>query len=1249
MLRTGMVWRLLLAPLLLQAAAVSGLALRDLLPHGEGAGDQLLAAGDDVTSESVRLAQAVRLFDRTVRNLYVNTNGIIAISKPPKEMEYVDTFPPKFGAVVPFLADLDTSDEVGKVYYREDSSPHTLRRVALMVNKAFNELRFNPDNVFIATWKNVTAHEEPRRGDQPQKKRNTFQVILTSDESSSYAILLYPEGGLQFYGTRSKAANNIDLELPARVGFSRGESSFVLFTLEWPSYAVTSSSEQSVKNLYQDSNSGERGVWVFQLGSSSNHTIVPASVNLVDDSVPDTFSTATTVDRQWNSYLDVIENGSDPENDVPEEEEKIGTLEEAVDYRVASQHNVENLPPEEPRYEEQVPVLSRIEAKPVQFQHPHFPQRRVELLDSELDVTGNVFSYSTERQLTCANSRHICSIHGQCSDYVAGFCCHCNPGYYGNGKQCVAEGSPQRVNGKVNAKIFVGTSPVPVQFENIDLHSYVVVNDGRSYTAISRIPAALGWSLLPLSSVGSIIGWMFALEQPGYENGFSVVGGEFDRRAEVTFTPGNEKLTINQHFSGIDEHNHLTITTSLEGRVPEIPQESTVHIEPYNELYHYSSSAIMSSSNIQYTVEFPGGTSRGYSFQLKQTISFHGCIHDDDARLVPTTQQLSVDRTFVLYDKNEQILRYAMSNKIGPVQDDSSSPNQNPCYTGTHGCDTNAACRPEQGNRFACECSAGFYGNGQTCYDLDECRDNLSICGNYAVCNNQPGTFRCECFAGYQFAEDGRTCVAVQRPDNPCQTGTHNCDSPGRARCIYTGGSDFICACLTGFSGDGKSCVDLDECQPNRCHPYAQCYNTPGSFSCRCSPGYQGDGFQCAPIDSQKTECEFRRDSSRSILTPRGHRPDSYYIPECDVHGNFVPVQCLYSQESCWCVDTNGNEVAGTRTGRGVRPPCLETVTPTPAVGPTTRPDVIPLPPGTHLLYAQSGKIDHIPVEGSSLKKNKAKTLLHVPDKVVIGIAYDCVDKMVYWTDIAGHTISRASIQGGEPTTIIEIDLKSPEGIAVDHLGRNIFWTDSGLDRIEVAKMDGDQRRVLFTDDLVNPRAIVVDPVNGNLYWTDWNRDAPKIETSYMDGTNRRILVKDDLGLPNGLTYDPYSALLCWADAGTQRLECMNPNRTGRRRVIDSIRYPFGITSYGRNLYYTDWRRESIIAVDRNIGRESDEHQPSKRSRLYGITTAYSRCPPGQNHCAVNNGGCTHLCLATPLSRSCRCPDGSGISCVERN
>lgn len=65
-------------------------------------------------------------------------------------------------------------------------------------------------------------------------------------------------------------------------------------------------------------------------------------------------------------------------------------------------------------------------------------------------------------------------------------------------------------------------------------------------------------------------------------------GGEFTRQTEVTFLPGNERLTIRQEFKGIDEHDHLAMSTTMEGRVPELPHGSTLQIEPYSEIYQYS-------------------------------------------------------------------------------------------------------------------------------------------------------------------------------------------------------------------------------------------------------------------------------------------------------------------------------------------------------------------------------------------------------------------------------------------------------------------------------------------------------------------------------------------------------------------------------------------------------------------------------------------------------------------------------------
>uniref|UniRef100_A0A4W2GN98 Nidogen 1 n=1 Tax=Bos indicus x Bos taurus TaxID=30522 RepID=A0A4W2GN98_BOBOX len=1101
--RSGAAWTRALLLQLLLAGLGGCLSRQELFPFGPEHGDLELEAGDDLVSPALELSTALHFFDRSdIDSVYVTTNGIIAMSEPPAKETHPGPFPPTFGAVAPFLADLDTTDGLGKVYYREDLSPSVTQLAAECVQRGFPEVSFKPSSAVVVTWESVAPYQGPSKDPTLEGKRNTFQSILASSDSSTYAIFLYPEDGLQFYTTFSKKEEN---QVPAVVAFSQG-----LVGLIWKSdgaYNIFANDKESIGNLAKSSNSGLQGIWVFEIGSPATASgVVPADVNLgLDD--------GTEYDDE--DYDSVTRVGLEDAVTTSFPYEAPGRGDSGT-YNTPSDLSPRRMATERP--------LTPPTEKTRSFQLPgeRFPQQQPQVIDvDEVEETEIVFRYNTDSRQTCANNRHQCSVHAECRDFATGFCCRCVAGYTGNGRQCVAEGSPQRVNGKVKGRIFVGDSQVPIVFENTDLHSYVVMNHGRSYTAISTIPETVGYSLLPLAPIGGIIGWMFAVEQDGFKNGFSITGGEFTRQAEVTFVGHRDKLIIKQQFSGIDEHGHLTIDTELEGRVPQIAFGSSVHIEPYTELYHYSRQVITSFSTREYTVTEPErhGTapSHAHTYRWRQTITFRECLHDDSRPALPSTQQLSVDSVFVLYNQEERILRYALSNSIGPVRDGSPDALQNPCYIGSHGCDSNAACRPGPGTQFTCECSIGFRGDGRTCYVVE------------------------------------------------------------------------------------------------------------------------------------KTRCQHEREHILGTADSSRPRPPGLFVPECDEHGQYVPTQCHSSTGYCWCVDRDGREVQGTRTRSGMRPPCLSTVAPPVHYGPPVPTTVIPLPPGTHLLFAQTGKIERLPLEGSTMTKSEAKTLLHAPGKVIIGLAFDCVDKMVYWTDISQPSIGRASLHGGEPATIVRQDLGSPEGIALDHLGRNIFWTDSQLDRIEVAKLDGTQRRVLFETDLVNPRGIVTDSVRGNLYWTDWNRDNPKIETSYMDGTNRRILVQDDLGLPNGLTFDAYSSQLCWVDAGAHRAECLKPGQSSRRKVLEGLQYPFAVTSFGKNLYYTDWKTNSVVAVDLAVSKETDSFHPHKQTRLYGITSALSQCPEGHNYCSVNNGGCTHLCLATPGSRTCRCPDNTlGVDCIER-
>ena len=109
-------------------------------------------------------------------------------------------------------------------------------------------------------------------------------------------------------------------------------------------------------------------------------------------------------------------------------------------------------------------------------------------------------------------------------------------------------------------------------------------------------------------------------------------------------------------------------------------------------------------------------------------------------------------------------------------------------------------------------------------------------CSPNAQCINSQGSYSCKCLDGYQ--GDGETCYDEDECSrNPCNP---------NAVCRNTDGS-YTCSCKTGFRGDGKWCDDYNECLAGvyDCHKKAVCVNTWGSYRCSCSKGYHGNGHVC--------------------------------------------------------------------------------------------------------------------------------------------------------------------------------------------------------------------------------------------------------------------------------------------------------------------------------------------------------------------------------------------------------------------
>jgi nidogen (entactin) len=62
-----------------------------------------------------------------------------------------------------------------------------------------------------------------------------------------------------------------------------------------------------------------------------------------------------------------------------------------------------------------------------------------------------------------------------------GFCCACANGYFGDGVACVPVSVPRRVSGSISGTVN------GFHIKDQDVHSYVVTEDGRTYTALSKI------------------------------------------------------------------------------------------------------------------------------------------------------------------------------------------------------------------------------------------------------------------------------------------------------------------------------------------------------------------------------------------------------------------------------------------------------------------------------------------------------------------------------------------------------------------------------------------------------------------------------------------------------------------------------------------------------------------------------------------------------------------------------------------
>uniref|UniRef100_A0A4W3II89 Low-density lipoprotein receptor-related protein n=1 Tax=Callorhinchus milii TaxID=7868 RepID=A0A4W3II89_CALMI len=285
-------------------------------------------------------------------------------------------------------------------------------------------------------------------------------------------------------------------------------------------------------------------------------------------------------------------------------------------------------------------------------------------------------------------------------------------------------------------------------------------------------------------------------------------------------------------------------------------------------------------------------------------------------------------------------------------------------------------------------------------------------------------------------------------------------------------------------------------------------------------------------------------------------------------------------------------------------------------------------------------------VNAAAGKTNATVVVAGLEDAAAVDFIFS--EELIYWTDVSEEAIKLIFLnQTGNTQNVVISGLVSPDGLACDWLGKKLYWTDSETNRIEVANLDGSLRKVLFWQDLDQPRAITLDPARGYMYWTDWG-EVPKIERAGMDGTTRSVIIDNNIYWPNGLTLDYEDEKLYWADAKLSFIHRSDFDGTFRQVVVEgSLPHPFALTLFGDTLYWTDWNTHSIHACNKYTGQERREVHSNIFSPMDIHVFNQQRQPNGPPTECRFNGGCSHLCLMSPIKPFYRCACPTGVQLLK--
>eukprot|EP00933_Yihiella_yeosuensis_P021663 TRINITY_DN17115_c0_g1_i1.p1 TRINITY_DN17115_c0_g1~~TRINITY_DN17115_c0_g1_i1.p1 ORF type:complete len:1176 (+),score=181.49 TRINITY_DN17115_c0_g1_i1:77-3604(+) len=445
-----------------------------------------------------------------------------------------------------------------------------------------------------------------------------------------------------------------------------------------------------------------------------------------------------------------------------------------------------------------------------------------------------------------SNRSHNCHADAKCIDTVASFWCRCNTGYIGNGTTCADED-------ECTVK-----APYPCKMSTIQ--SGLCNNTPGSFNCLCK----------PGYEQSAVDKACLNINECNFTSRYSNASNMTNVARHTCNTTIGQCVDTDGSFSCLCAKGYVLNKTS--GKCEDVNECTAIPV-----VHSCNTVGVgMGCSNTpgSFTCGCAAGfDSRNETINASTNLTRIKCINKNECNT-------SVSNVSSLCHAKGRCVdttgSFTCSCNAGYRGDGMSCVDYDECVFKTDNCHKSYATCNDTVGSFTCQCKTGFTGNGTTCTDVDECNVTLRVgaynatqtgqlpghhpCANQtATCENAPGSFVCQCNPGY--SGDGTSCEDFDE----CSAGADNC--PKMSTCSNTVGS-FTCQCLVGFrlNSTRSSCDEIDECAENDearklpngtnvssiCHSKANCSNNVGSFVCRCTHGYAGSGSNCSDVNECK-------------------------------------------------------------------------------------------------------------------------------------------------------------------------------------------------------------------------------------------------------------------------------------------------------------------------------------------------------------------------------------------------------------